>query len=178
MLTSAPGSLEGLTTLSSPTTSPSLSSDELEDILESKIENFQKTVEVHLRGWQNCPFISPNEVPKFQRFLEGLHYLLYDRKISLETLFKFQIGFGEEIFRDQDSKLKRISSIYYPMYAVEQTRGKLPRKIKLAKIKSRGLLPEDKRFQRIMPAGAGFGVFGLNTLLDQVQILEGRLLCI
>ena len=104
--------------------------------------------------------------------------MLYDRKISLETLFKFQIGFGEEIFRDQDSKVKRISSIYYPMYAVEQTRGKLPRKIKLAKIKSRGLLPEDKRFQRIMPAGAGFGVFGLNTLLDQVQILEGRLLCI
>lgn len=142
--------------------------------MESKIENFQKTVELHLRGWQNCPFISPSEEPKFQRFLKGLHYLLFDRKISLETLFKFQIGFGEEIFKDQDSKLKRVSSIYYPMFSVQKKKGKVPVKIGIAKIKSRGLLPEDKKFQRIMPAGSGFGVFGLNTLIDHVQFLEGN----
>lgn len=36
--------------------------------------------------------------------------------------------------------------------------------VTLIKLKSRGLMPKDKQYQRMMPAGAGFGVFGLNTL--------------
>jgi hypothetical protein len=152
-----------------------MSHQELCDFHEAKVENFYKTVEILVKGWEQCSFTSVREKQKFENFLEGLHYLLYDRKISLETLFTFKIGFGEELYRGEESSIDRVVSIYYPMYAPSDEHGFLKKnaEIKLVKLKARGLLPEDKKYQRMIPAGAGFGVFGLNTIEDRFHEIKG-----
>lgn len=153
-----------------------MSNEELIDFHESKMENFYRTVEIMIKGWEKCSFNSLQEKKKFEQFLNGLKYLLYDRKLSLETLFEFKIGFGEELYRNEDNFMQRVVSIYYPMYAPEDEGLFLFKhsEVKLVKMKSRGLFPGEKKFQRMIPSGAGFGVFGLNTLKDKFNAKKSK----
>lgn len=148
-----------------------MSSEELTAFHENKVENFYRTVDILIKGWENCFFYSSNEKDKFSHYLEGLKYLIYDRKISLEVMFEFNIGFGEELYRNEDNMMERVVSIYYPMYAPVEEKSFLAKQsdYKLVKLKARGLLPKDKKHQRIMPRGAEFGVFGLNTLNSKFE---------
>ena len=151
-----------------------MNQEDLEYLMAQKVQNLQNTVEILLKGWNNCSFISPNNAKKYEEFLKGLKYLLFERKLTLETLFKFQVGFGEEVYKDEQQNLQRIVSIYYPMFGPKENKTFLKNEaeIKLVKIKSRGLLPENKKYQRIIPSGAEFGVFGLNTLSNRYSDLK------
>ena len=130
------------------------------------MENFFRTVDILVRGWNCVSFTSKSEREKFERFFDGLQHLLHERKLNLETLFEFKVGFGEEVYRNDQNELERVPSIYFPMFAPQNDSLFLQKKskVKLVKLKARGLLPTHKKFQRVVPLGAGFGVFGLNTL--------------
>ena len=149
---------------------------ELAEFHDAKVENFYRTVEILVKGWEHCSFTSLREKQKFEVFLKGLNYLLFDRKIKLETLFEFKIGFGEEVYRGDNHSVERVVSVYFPMYAPKEDASFLKKNasVHLVKIKSRGLLPQDKKYQRVMPAGAGFGVFGLNTLEARFNETKGK----
>ena len=149
---------------------------ELAEFHDAKVENFYRTVEILVKGWEHCSFTSLREKQKFEVFLKGLNYLLFDRKIRLETLFEFKIGFGEEVYRGDSHSVERVVSVYFPMYAPKEDASFLKKNasVHLVKIKSRGLLPENKKYQRVMPAGAGFGVFGLKTLEARFNETKGK----
>jgi twinkle protein len=99
------------------------------------------------------------------------------RGLSLEILKKFDIGIGEEMFRNSTGNLELVPVIYFPMYQKTKIRG--VESVKLSKTKIRGMGSEYKKYQRIFPSGSKFALFGLQTFpkqqtIEAIVITEGE----
>lgn len=99
------------------------------------------------------------------------------RAISMETLSRYGVGIGEEMFKNDSGNYSLVPSIYFPMVGKEFK--KRNEDWLVMKTKIRGIFPNQKKHQRIFPPGSPFGLFGLNTLLDcsskkAVVITEGE----
>lgn len=98
----------------------------------------------------------------------SLQYLLSDsfgRGFNLETLLKFRVGLGEEMFRNELGKLVPVPTVYFPM--VGKPNKKKREAFQLFKVKIRGVGKQNKRFQRVFPAGVAQGFFGLDTIKER-----------
>lgn len=119
------------------------------------------------------------EMPR-QSHIKIIEYLTNPktgRGLSLEILKKFDIGIGEEMFRNSAGNLELVPVIYFPMY--QKAKAKTPEEPRLTKTKIRGVGPEFKKYQRMFPSGSKFSVFGLQTFprnapLEVVIITEGE----
>lgn len=90
-----------------------------------------------------------------------------NRALSLTTLKKFGVGLGEEMFRNESNNHVLVPCVYFPMIGKELKRKKEDWIVMKTKIK--GIGPDYKKYQRIFPSNASFGLFGLNTLLDSAD---------
>jgi len=81
-----------------------------------------------------------------------------------ETLEKFGVGLGEEMFKDANNNHVLVPCVYFPMVGKEMRRKKEDWLVMKTKIK--GIGDQYKKYQRVFPSSAPFGLFGLNTLLD------------
>lgn len=118
--------------------------------------------------------------PPRQAHIKIIEYLTNPktgRGLSLEILKKFDIGIGEEMFRNSSGNLELVPVIYFPMY--QRGKVKAHEEPKLAKTKIRGMGPEFKKYQRVFPSGSKFALFGLQTFPknappETVVITEGE----
>jgi len=82
------------------------------------------------------------------------------RKFTLETIKKFKLGFGDEIFYYENTN-KYVKSVLFPMYTYKlNNKGKSHI---LTKCKVKGI-DKNKAFMKTIPRGAEFGLFGMPTL--------------
>lgn len=122
------------------------------------------------------------------------------RHLSIETLKKYKITIGEEAFRMEDGTLKMLTVIYYPFFRITPNKilAKLQKEEKLkkeninymakndsiyldlcriengyevVKAKVRGIGADYKQYQRFIPSGGDFGVFGWNTVTDKDRVI-------
>ena len=107
------------------------------------------------------------------------------RHLDINILKKFCIGLGEEAFRDEEGIMRRIPIITFPFFKKNVTKIKnnlenyplITEDYSCVKTKVRGAGPDLKHFMRFKPAGASFGIFGLNTIEEDskvVVITEGE----
>ena len=92
-----------------------------------------------------------------KKFLDIVKYLVEERKLTTSTLLNFEIGIGEEMFKDEDNNLKLVKCIYFPMKTKEMIRKNENEIITKLKIKGIG---KNKKYLRVFPTGADFGFFG------------------
>ena len=96
-----------------------------------------------------------------------MHYLTGNfpsRGLDTNTLEKFGIGLGEEMFKDQHNNLILVPCVYFPLVGKEMKRKKEDWIV--MKTKMKGIGNDYKKYQRVFPSNGPFGLFGLNTLLD------------
>lgn len=111
-------------------------------------------------------FFSKRERIIGEKYLEIIEYLIQERHFTKETLFNFEIGIGEEMFKDEDNNLKLVKCIYFPMKTREMIRK--DEKAIVTKLKIKGI-GRNKKYLRIFPTGADFGFFGTNIFENKEE---------
>lgn len=142
-----------------------------------------------------------------ETYPESLRYLTSKennecRHLSKETLMLYKVGLGEETFLNVDGNPLVLPVVYFPMFfpkskkqtktrksskkeAKNESGDSVPPQVKsisdedyqLARYKIRAIGKENKHFQRLEPVGGHWGVFGMNTVppdADVVVITEGE----
>ena len=103
----------------------------------------------------------PPSNPTVSQSLEYLLDPIYGRGFNKETLLKYGIGLGDEIFRNDAGKLIKVPTVYYPM-SYRECKHKVE-EYHTFRVKIRGVGKEFKSFQRMYPAGVSHGFFGLDV---------------
>ena len=106
-----------------------------------------------------------------KKFLDVVKYLIEERKFKKKTLLNFEIGIGEEMFKDENDNLKLVKCIYFPMKTKEMIKKNEEAKITKLKIKGIG---ENKKYLRVFPSGADFGFFGTNIFDTKTKKTEQK----
>jgi twinkle protein len=138
------------------------------------------------------------DLKKYARFRDCVEYLsgtenFTQRHLSLETLRKYKVGVGEEAFKMENGEIDRLTVIYYPFFRATSAKSKkrldkdatleperrdptlalarVESDFEIVKCKSRAIGAELKHFQKFMPVGGNFGVFGLNTITPSDKVI-------
>lgn len=118
-----------------------------------------------------------------------LDYVINERKLKLETILKFKVGFSYEKFAVSEGKYYNLPCVTYPLLIPNSSMQVIkpnPKDINedvyelfecdkyyLTKVKVRAIGKELKRFQRVEPTGALFqGLFGIFTIEDNNNKIE------
>lgn len=162
---------------------PGSSSDSGPTISHEQIMTFQSEKIINLENTHKI-LASPIEVDSIGEInlnrVKMLHYLTNNstgRALNYETLSKYGIGIGQELFKNVNGQNELVDCVYFPMFCKEKPKKK--DSFLMVKAKIRGLYSKDKHFMRIYPSNAKFGIFGIGFLskqdnLDSVIITEGE----
>lgn len=99
------------------------------------------------------------------------------RGISFEVLSKYEVGVGQEMFKNTAGEYELVNAVYFPSFG--KHKHNLKESFVVTKTKIRGLAKRDKHYMRVHPAQALFGVFGMNVVAgvespESVVITEGE----
>lgn len=103
--------------------------------------------------------LTENKYPEILDYLKG-------RGFTEDTLTKFSVGVGRKLFRnldDQDSV--ELPCVFFPMWFNANKENVLTR------VKVRAIFKENKQHMKMVPAGGGFGFFGLDIIPSNIKTL-------
>jgi len=89
------------------------------------------------------------------------------RHLSEEVLKKYMVGAGKFMFKGDDDVWADQQCVTFPWIDVERDKGKERQVVKRVKIRSM----REKRFQKLDPAGGGWGMFGWHTVGPDVKVI-------